>query len=204
MHTELYNFMIYTSKFDIVLAKSNHDKKWKRALVLEKYGATEFYDPDDIDHGNINNIGYFNVLFFDVGIEELIEYRKTLETFDGHLRDLIVVLPTHTSLNPLAPFALKCSLNRSLIQKNILKYKENELYENEFEVRFRDLFNKKLIGEEMNLFMKIVQVENIKNETEAIIELFKVDENSNKIDIIDLITNEIIKPKNEKVKKNLE
>ena len=43
----------------------------------------------------------------------------------------------------------------------------------------------------MKLFMKIVQVENVKNETEAIIELLKIDKNMNKLNIIDYIDNKL-------------
>jgi hypothetical protein len=196
MHTELYNYMLHTTKFDLVLAKSNLDHKWKRAIVLDKYDGNEFFDScSSLNGKNLNSIGYFNVLFIDYGVEELIEYRKVLESFEERLLELIVILPTNTKLNQFAPYSLKCSLNRTDIKKKILLNKNYLLWENDFEVRFRDMFNKIKNNKELRdykLLMKIVQVENIKNKTEAVIELFKIDVKNNKCNIIDLINNQIM------------
>ena len=193
MHTELFNYMINTGKHDVVLAKSRCDQKWKRALVLEKFQADAFFDSaNELDDGRtMENFGYFSILFIDSGDEELIEYKKCLENHEQRLIDLIVILPAHTSLSRVVPFALKCLLNKTHIQKNALTHKTNLDYENQFEVVFRDTFkNKNLVGK-MKLFLKVVQVENIRNETEAIVELFKVEENLSKINIIDYIDNKI-------------
>jgi hypothetical protein len=41
--------------------------------------AMSFYSCSSLNGENLNNIGYFNVLFIDYGVEELIEYRNVLE-----------------------------------------------------------------------------------------------------------------------------
>jgi hypothetical protein len=198
--SELYNYMTNTTKFDLVLAKSKRDQKWRRALVLEKYEANEFFESNnELENGErMENLGYFSVLFIDYGTEELIQYKKILENYGERLLNSIVILPAHPDLITRPAYALKCLLSKTHIKKNALENKSNLNYEEDFEIEFRKTFKNKE-NKELKLFMKIVQVENIKNETEAVIELFKIDKNMNKINIIDYIGNKLKLSLNEKV-----
>ena len=190
--SELNNYMMNTTKFDLVLAKSKLDQKWRRALVLEKYEASEFFESNsELDNGQkMENLGYFLILFIDYGTEELIQYTKMLESFGERLLDSLVILPAHPDLITRPAYALKCLLSKTHIRKNALENKTNLNYEEDFEIEFRKTF-KNPENKEMKLFMKIVQVENVKNETEAIIELLKIDKNMNKLNIIDYIDNKL-------------
>lgn len=195
MYTELYNYMLYTSKNDVVIAKSPIDHQWKRAVVLDKPSIDEFYGTS---RDNLQHDQYFSVLFIDYGYEQLIRYTRNLESFEQHPVSMIVVLPLNEKLVQLEPYALKCSLSRTDMKKYLYHLttdcdpnsSENET---KFEIKFRDILQNKTSNnnDTFDLFMKIVQCENFRGEIEAVVELYKIDANNNKTNIINYVKSEM-------------
>jgi hypothetical protein len=66
---ELYNFMLNSNKYDVVITRCPHDKIWKRSVILELLSFENIIDFD-------KPLTYFKVFFVDYGDECLIAYDK--------------------------------------------------------------------------------------------------------------------------------
>lgn len=167
VHFLLFNFMLNSTKFDVVLARSTKDKQWKRAVILDK----ESMDIDAADDGGHLEVNYFKVLYIDSGEEALITYKSALDNFgETSIENLILILPMNHKLTTLTPYALKCELNLKEFKRNYLyddsSEAENAAYFNRFEIHFRKL----AAGRECSC--AILQLGNFRNDTEAFVDLY--------------------------------
>lgn len=166
---ELYIFQNKSSKFDVVLVRSSSDKKWHRAIYLDRMSSRDFnsiVDQEDLD-GYTCEIekSYHSFFLIDYGREEMIITRNN----DPH-RELFI-LPINIKLVQIGCFALKCSINEAYIKKRGLCVSESEIelrQQNEclFEKCFKEMLTHK------RLQVRISQIFTNKAESEAIVELF--------------------------------
>lgn len=152
---QLIAYQNKASKYDVVLVKAAWDNRWHRAVFLDRE-SNRTLCPDEF-YGKEKN---FETFF-------LIDYGK-IDVVITNANDHnvgVYILPLTPKLVQIGCFALKCSINESLIKNGSAKMAA-VIDEQLFEKYFKEMLLDKRIQ------MRISQWHTIKAESEAIVELF--------------------------------
>jgi hypothetical protein len=185
LHGDLFSFQELTAKFDMVLVKTN-ENRWRRAVFLEQVASSSFdaYSDNDDSSSNVSprsSLGqkrrsefkvFFSFYLIDWGNEEvLVKKQSSLDTE-------IFILPTNEKLIQIGPFALKCSINQSMVNlpetiaSNSPQNEMNRTRRNLFEEKFKALISNK------RLRLRVTQKVFLKNELELMVELYFMPEDA--------------------------
>lgn len=174
IHEALYQFMVSSVQFDMVLAWCNNEQKWKRACIIEKI--------------HMASTDWFNVKYIDDGRSQYIECTTYLyDLKDVPVLNVLTILPFSSTLTTIPPFTIHCSIHRTEsieeVYKRALNRKEYELNEDRLHEAFRDNFLNK------NLIMTVTNYTILNKECDHNVELYFEDENGNLSNCFDFITN---------------
>lgn len=168
---ELKAYQNNATKFDVVIAKSSFDNKWRRAVLVDKLTsdqlnyADEYEDLEasfrsrDSSSQRKQKYNYYEFFLIDWGKTDIVKTPINDPKID------LFILPMIDRILSIGCFALMCSLNESQIK---LRKKYDELV-----IANHELFDKKFKSlENMTLIMRISQLVTINAQIEAIVELF--------------------------------
>jgi hypothetical protein len=172
---ELLSFQELTTKFDMVLVKTN-ENRWRRAVFLEQVSSSAFevYSDDENSSGVSRTSSlrradpkvFFSFHLIDWGNEEVLMKKQS------SLGKEIFILPTNEKLIQIGPIALKCGINQSMINmpetviSNSQQNKMSRKRRNLFEEKFKALISNR------KLRVRVTQKVFLKNELELMVELF--------------------------------
>jgi hypothetical protein len=167
---ELKAYQNNATKFDVVIAKSSFDSKWRRAVLVDKLTSDQLHYADEYEDLEASfrsresssqrkqKYNYYEFFLIDWGKTDIV---KT--PLDDKIE--LFILPMIDRIISVGCFALMCSLNESQI-KHRKKYDELVIANHElFDKKFKSLEN-------MTLMMRISQLVTINAQIEAIVELF--------------------------------
>lgn len=168
LRSELQSFQHNAAKFDLVLARSTWDNQWRRAVIMERVSSENLGEEEDNSTQIPSSGARIYHTFF------MIDWGRTdtyVQTNDR--RGDLFILPMNAKLLAIGAFALKCSINqchvrfRETIVPNARLEELNAERRREFEAAFRAR-----LKEEPLLKMRITQIVNVKNDVQAIVELY--------------------------------
>ena len=175
---ELLTFQQLTVKFDVVLAKAPRDAKWRRAILMDKKTSSHFEhyenvcDYDDSFNADAaaqrkESITYYTFFFIDSGTEHTVRSPQNDKS--------LFILPMYDSAAALGAYALKCSLN-----DGGLRVKENQKVTRVTDpLAFERKFKETLLGK--RVLMRISSTTRLANEIEAMVELFFLPDEAEKL-----------------------
>lgn len=180
---KLVSYQKHAAKSDLVLFRSgsNSDSyQWRRAILIDRTTTNPEDEIVDIDPRDISkpNAIFYTFRLIDWGrVETVIDRRGDSVDEDNDEPDLFI-LPMHERLLSIGPFALKCSINECHLRSSekFANYAHEEWYvqhreqqeqkRGEFESLFKERLSNKLLK------IRINKATNVKNDLEAVVEVF--------------------------------
>lgn len=177
----LLSYQRHAVKTDLVLARTKADGKWRRAVLVDRAVSNEDGEMVEINPNEAYQVTkalYTTFFFIDWGLTEtVVEKRRRSDETTFPLDGDLFILPIHDLLLSIGAFALRCSINQCHLKRNEKFVRDDDEVEKQttfdqqqLREEFEKAFRARLVGKLLK--MRITRATSVKNDLEAIVELF--------------------------------